>query len=110
VKFKTAILSAALLAATSAVVLSAQDPRSPSPPPHMPAIETAQPGAEVNTFAGKITRSSGKWVLEESASKDRFVLDNQDAAKKYKGRIVVVTGTIDFANKTIHVQKIEAAV
>ena len=106
----------ASLAATTAFltlfpgVLLAQDPRPPYPPPHMPVQETAHPGAEVNTFAGKITRSSGKWVLEESASKDRFVLDDQEAAKKYKGRVVVITGTIDLANKTIHVQKIEAAV
>jgi hypothetical protein len=38
-----------------------------------------------------------------------FVLGNQEAAKAYKNRVVVVTGTIDQANKTIHVQKTEAA-
>jgi hypothetical protein len=90
--------------------LFAQEPRPPYQTPHMPSQETPQAHQDVNTFAGKITRDAGKWVLEESASKDRFVLDDQQAAKKYKGRVVVVTGTIDLVNKTIHVEKIEAAV
>lgn len=106
-KTKYASVVVSFLLAAFPVALFAQ---APLPPPHMPARESPQPGAQVNTFAGKITKSSGKWVLEESASKDHFVLDDQQAAKKYKGRVVVVTGTIDFANKTIHVEKIEAAV
>jgi hypothetical protein len=50
-------------------------------------------------------------VLEESSdggSYGTYVLDDQAAAKKYEGQRVVVTGTLDAPNKTIHVQKIEA--
>lgn len=104
------LASATVLLTLFPGALLAQDPRPPYPPPHMPAQETAQAHQDVNTFAGKITRNSGKWVLEESSSRDHFVLDDQQAAKKYKGRVVVVTGTIDLVNKTIHVEKIEAAV
>lgn len=109
-KTKYANLAAAVFITAFPGALFAQDPRPPYPPPHIPAKETAQAHQEVNTFGGRITRSSGKWVLEESASKDCFVLDDQQTAKKYKGRVVVVTGTIDLVNKTIHVEKIEAAV
>ena len=36
-------------------------------------------------------------------------LDNQDEAKKYEGKQVKVTGTLEVASNTIHVTKIEAA-
>jgi hypothetical protein len=39
-----------------------------------------------------------------------YYLDHTKAARKYEGKDVLVTGTLDAANNTIHVQKIEAAV
>ena len=38
-----------------------------------------------------------------------MALDDQKAAKKYDGKAVIVTGSLDTATTTIHVQKIEAA-
>ena len=39
-----------------------------------------------------------------------YYLDDAKSPRKYEGKDVVVTGTLDAANNTIHVQKIEAAV
>jgi len=36
-------------------------------------------------------------------------LDDQDNAKKYEGKQVKVTGTLEVASNTIHVTKIEEA-
>ena len=53
--------------------------------------------SQVKEFKGKILKSAGKFVLEESST-----------AKKYDGQRVVVTGTLDATHNTIHVRKIEA--
>jgi hypothetical protein len=63
----------------------------------------------VRTFAGKITKSAGKYILEDPSSKTSFSLDDQKTAKKYDGKSVVITGSLDTTSNTIHVQKIEAA-
>jgi hypothetical protein len=77
--------------------------------PHAQPQNDAQD--EIKEFKGKISKSNGRFVLEESSnggSYGTYVLDDQAAAKKYEGQRVVVTGTLDVPNKTIHVQKIEA--
>jgi hypothetical protein len=65
--------------------------------------------ADVRTFSGKIAKANGKYVLEDPSAKTPFALDDQKAAKKYEGKSVVVTGSLDDSSNTIHVQKIEAA-
>jgi Protein of unknown function (DUF5818) len=91
--------------------LLAQDRRPAYPPqqqaPYTPAQATNQ--ADVKTFAGKISKNNGKYVLEDPGSKTRFALDDQKTARKYDGKSVVVTGSLDESSNTIHVQKIEAA-
>jgi len=67
------------------------------------------PQAEVKTFAGTVTFSNGKYVLEDPSAKRSFYLDDEKTAKKFEGKMVVVTGTLDRASYTIRVQKIEAA-
>ena len=65
--------------------------------------------AEVKTFAGTVTFSNGKYVLEDPSAKRSYYLDDEKAARKFEGKMVVVTGTLDSASYTIRVQKIEAA-
>jgi hypothetical protein len=94
-----------------APVLLAQNPRS-SYPPQQQAKQTSSQASnqtDTRTFSGKITKSNGKYVLEDLASKTPFGLDDQKAAKKYDGKSVIVTGSLDTATNTIHIQKIEAA-
>jgi len=38
-----------------------------------------------------------------------LLLDNQALAKKYEGKNVVVTGTLDEANNILHVKRIDLA-
>jgi Protein of unknown function (DUF5818) len=67
--------------------------------------------SQVKEFKGKIFKSDGRFVLEESSNGGNYgtyLLDDQAAAKKYDGQRVVVTGTLDAPRKAIHVQKIEA--
>jgi hypothetical protein len=65
----------------------------------------------VNTFAGKVTKgSNGGLVLEDGTKGASYALDNQKLAKKFEGKNVVVTGTLDANNNMIHVKKIELAV
>jgi len=70
-----------------------------------------QEEGQVKEFKGKILKSGGKFLLEESSNGGNYgtyLLDDQATAKKYEGQRVVVTGTLDAPHNTIHVRKIEA--
>jgi hypothetical protein len=47
--------------------------------------------------------------LEDATKSSSYSLDNQKLAKKFEGKNVVVTGTLDANNNLIHVKKIELA-
>jgi hypothetical protein len=64
---------------------------------------------EARTFAGTITKSNGKYVLEDPTTKTPFSLDDQKTARQFAGKSVVVTGSLDPSKNIIHVQKIESA-
>jgi hypothetical protein len=73
--------------------------------------EAHQEEGQVKEFKGKILKSGGKFVLEESSNGGNYgsyLLDDQATAKKYEGQRVVVTGTLDAPHNTIHVRRIEA--
>ena len=66
------------------------------------------------TFTGKIIKvQGGEYALVTGQTADGQLsghfLDNQDEAQKYEGKQVKVTGTLEAANNTIHVTRIEAA-
>lgn len=66
------------------------------------------------TFTGKIVKlQNGQFALVTGQSPDGKLaghfLDDQDNAKKYEGKQVTVTGTLDEASNTIHVSNIQAA-
>jgi len=90
----------------------AQEPSPSTAPPQ----EQTQPGqqnrdmqADLRTFAGKISKTGGKYVLEDPSTNTSFSLDDQKKAKKYEGKSVVITGRLDTSSNTIRVQKIESA-
>jgi hypothetical protein len=60
-------------------------------------------------FTGKITKANGKYVLQEATGGTSYQLDDQTNAKKYSGKSVLITGTLDASTNTIRVQKIEAS-
>jgi len=110
---RTRISFFASLLVASALPLSglvlAQEPRPAYPPPQSAQQTQNNNQTEVKTFAGKISKSGGKYVLQDPSSNSAFSLDDQKTAKKFDGKSVVVTGSLDTASNTIHVQKIESA-
>src|ERR1700693_2740606 len=68
----------------------------------------AQP--EAKTFTSTIQKSSENFVLSESATKSRYMLDNQNKARPYEGKNVEVTGTFDVASNLIHIETVEEVV
>jgi hypothetical protein len=115
-KFVTPFLS--VMFATALPLASAAVAQYPGRPAYPPPSQQFQPQeqnpnkdqSELKTFSGKITKSNGKYILEDSKMSNSYYLDDAKSARKYEGKDVLVTGTLDAANNTIHVQKIEAAV
>ncbi len=111
------ILATAFLAFTPA--LPAQTGQDANPPAQQQP-DQQQPGPQQQdqqqskTFQGKIMKlQDGKYALvtgqTAQGQMSGHFLDNQDDAKKYEGKQVKVTGTLEVASNTIHVTKIEEA-
>jgi hypothetical protein len=68
-----------------------------------------QQETEQNTkiFSGTILRSGDNYVLSDAANKLSYVLDDAKKASPYEGKKVKVTGTVDVARNTIHVETIQ---
>jgi hypothetical protein len=73
----------------------------------MPKFQT-QPQAE--TFFGTILRNGDTFVLSDSATKSKYTLDNPKMASRYEGTTVKVTGTLDMASNSIHIEAIQPIV
>lgn len=97
-------------------------PQQQSPPPEQrqnpPDQQQTPPGQQDQqqnkTFEGKIMKlQSGQYALvtgqTPSGQMAGHFLDDQEGAKKYEGKQVKVTGTLEVASNTIHVSKIEEA-
>ena len=54
-------------------------------------------------------RDGAKFVLYNAPDKTTYQLDDQVKPKDFAGQQVKVTGTLDTATNTVHVEKIEAA-
>jgi len=65
---------------------------------------------EAKTFTGIILKSGGSFVLNDPATKSKYLLDDQDKARRFEGKHVKVTGTIDAAKNLIHVASIQEVV
>jgi hypothetical protein len=89
----------------------AQNPRTQQDRPQTPQMQTPpqENNEDLRTYSGKISSSSGKYVLEGASPRGPYFLDDQKSAKKYEGKNVLVTGLLDRPSNTIHVQKIQEA-
>jgi hypothetical protein len=87
---------------------TAQAPATPAPvTPTFPRSEgKAEPDrADARVYMGTIVRDGDTYVLK--AGNAKYLLDSQKKAKTYKGKDVNVTGTLDKAKNSIHVEKIK---
>jgi hypothetical protein len=92
----------------------APPPQQQQPQQEQPPEQQQQATPQSQTFAGTIMKlQDGKYALVTGKSAQGQLsghfLDDQDNAKKYDGKKVQVTGTLDMASNTIHVSKIAAA-
>ena len=93
----------------SVASLMAQEPAQ-SPQDQGQSQQRDNGQATENSFAGRITKGSkGKLMLVDPSKNTSLLLDNQALAKKYEGKNVVVTGTLDETNNILHVKKIDLA-
>ncbi len=81
--------------------------RATATPGQQAAGQKKEDRAEVKTFTGKIARDGDSFVLQDSAGKTAYQLDDQNKASQFDGKKVKVKGTLDAANNLIHVQSIE---
>jgi len=117
------LIAAALFALTAGLQAhssnSGQDQAQPpqqhqAQPSQQDQAQPQQNESQSKTFAGKIMKlQDGKYALvtgqtPEGQMSGHF-LDDQDQAKKFEGKQVKVTGTLEVASNTIHVTKIEEA-
>src|SRR5581483_8703108 len=77
--------------------------QSPSAHPENSGSTTASPSASAGarTFEGQIILSNNSYLLR--SGDEEYKIDDQAKAKKYAGKDVKVTGSLDRQNKTIHV-------
>lgn len=89
-------------------------PEQQQPQQAQPPQQDQQAAPQSKTFAGTIMKlQDGKYALVTGKTAQGQLsghfLDDQDDAKKYDGKKVEVTGTLDMASNTIHVTKIVSA-
>ena len=71
-------------------------------------MQQQQPAPQkTKIFSGTIIKNGDGYVLSDSANKLSFVLDDTEKASHYEGKKVKVTGTVDIASNTIHVETIQ---
>lgn len=75
--------------------------------PTSPARPEAQAAQPAQTYTGKIVNMNGRLVLKSETGSSAYQLDDQTKAGHYKGKDVIVTGSVDATGKTIHVLYIE---
>ncbi|HMJ23591.1 MAG TPA: DUF5818 domain-containing protein [Terriglobales bacterium] len=81
--------------------------RAPATPPTFPTPEAKQQSdrPEVRVYMGAVVHNGDSYVLK--TGNQQYLLDSQKKARKYKGKDVKITGTLDKAKNLIHVKKID---
>jgi hypothetical protein len=84
-----------------------QQPNQQQPPPSRTPDQGAQTAPDSQdqgqVFVGTIVKVGDKFMLQDTGGKS-WDLDHQDLVKKYEGKQVKVTGTLDSDGKTIHMK------
>ena len=91
-----------------------QQPQQQPPQQAEPPEQQQETTPQNQTFAGTIMKlQDGKYALVTGKTSQGQLsghfLDDQNDAQKYDGKKVRVTGSLDMASNTIHVNKIVAA-
>jgi Protein of unknown function (DUF5818) len=65
------------------------------------------PKEKAKVFTGTILKEGDNFVLNDSANKTTYMLDDAKKASQFEGKKVKVAGTVDLASNTIHVESIK---
>jgi hypothetical protein len=74
---------------------------------NVPQQAQREDNTPIRVFTGTVWMNGGKFVLRDESHKAWYELDEQRSAARFEGKHVRVTGTLDAANKIIHVEDIE---
>jgi hypothetical protein len=99
------VMLASALPVVGAVLVIVDHPRAPRNA--APELLQSQLHLDVRTLSGKITRKSGKFIFREDHLNVTYILDDQQAAKKFFGKNVLLTGTVNAETNVVHIHKIE---
>jgi len=91
---------------------SPASPRAKRPPdegqkPSEGESSAPAPDTKIRPFMGTVVHENGGYFLR--AGDLEYKLDDQTEARRYEGRSVKVTGSLERQSNTIHVQKIEVS-
>jgi hypothetical protein len=123
-KYLSIVATMALVATLLPAAFAQQQPSSqPSPmsgqqtspttpdaqqPPDQSGGSTAQPDSSASSsFVGTVVKAGGQYVLKTASG--TFQLDDQAQAKRYQGKDVKVSGTLDKNTGVLHVTDIAPA-
>jgi Protein of unknown function (DUF5818) len=108
-KSLTLLATLALGAALIPAAFARQDP-STQPSPGMSQAQPDQDSAQAQSpaeYNGTVMKASGKYVLKTDAG--TLQLDDQAKAKKFSGKQVTISGTVDKSTGMLHVTDIAPA-
>lgn len=115
----TAILAAGLTCIPALAQTGSTPSQDPSQQPSPTQPTQSQPSqasptssdsmAQGQAFTGTIVKGSDGFMLQDDTNKTSYKLDNAKIAKKFNGKNVKVTGTLDSTRNTIHVTDVQAA-
>jgi hypothetical protein len=74
---------------------SPPDPGQADSAPQHQQVETPEEAQTARSFKGTILRVKGQLVLKETSAHTLYRLDDQKKARKYEGKKVTVTATMD---------------
>lgn len=95
-----------LLSAAGFLMLLPISPRLSSATLPAPATQE-QTKEKTRIFSGTVIKDRDNFILSDAANKLSYILDNTREASKFEGKKVKVTGIVDAANNTIHVETIQ---
>lgn len=72
------------------------------------AVHAQTRQTHVSAFEGTVVRSGDAFVLRDASGQD-LRLDDAAHVQSYEGKAVTITGRLDPAAKSIHVERVESA-
>lgn len=96
----------AILSVTGALLFALAVPKI-APATSLSRMTQQDSQQKTKIFSGTVIKNGDNFVLTDGASKLSYVLDDAQKASPYEGKRVKVTGTVDVASNTIHVESIQ---